>query len=279
MFDFRVHLITLAPMESQAFGLRLRANRTERQNRFLIRRASPLRTSLARNWSAVFLYCIAALFWLPRAATADETWLPPSKPPVEVTVGFFLANLSGAAERSETFEADLYLTFRWYDPRLAFDGTEPKRFLEEAAVDQLQKMWWPQLEFVNTGAPDVANRALDIAPDGSVSYKLAVTATFRSDLDLRRLLRVRRVDRSGTAADLLHVDGVCAGNVDFPDLVHDLRRRHREFPRPNRDRPDSAAGVHRHAVHGELQPAAGLIPHGDRLDVPGHLCLHHPGGS
>ena len=173
-------------MEAQAFGLRLRANRTERQNRFLVRQASPLRTSLARNWSAVFLYCIAALFWLRHAATADETWLPPSKPPVEVTVGFFLANLSGAAERSETFEADLYLTFRWYDPRLAFDGTEPKRFLEEAAVDQLQKMWWPQLEFVNTGAPDVANRALDIAPDGSVSYKLAVTATFRSDLDLRR---------------------------------------------------------------------------------------------
>jgi hypothetical protein len=47
-------------------------------------------------------------------------------------------------------------------------------------------MWWPQLEAVNTGAPDVANRALDISPDGWVRYKLAVTATFRSDLDLRR---------------------------------------------------------------------------------------------
>jgi hypothetical protein len=47
-------------------------------------------------------------------------------------------------------------------------------------------MWWPQLEFINTGTPDVANRTLDIAPDGSVTYKLSVTATFRSDLDLRR---------------------------------------------------------------------------------------------
>ena len=93
--------------------------------------------------------------------------------------GFFLANLAGAAERSETFEADLYLTFRWHDPRLAFTGTEPKRFLEEAAVEQLQTMWWPQLEFINTGTPDVANRTLDIAPDGSVTYKLSVTATFR----------------------------------------------------------------------------------------------------
>ena len=47
-------------------------------------------------------------------------------------------------------------------------------------------MWWPQLEFINTGTPDVANRTLDIAPDGSVTYNLSVTATFRSDLDLRR---------------------------------------------------------------------------------------------
>ena len=74
--------------------------------------------------------------------------------------------MSGAAERSETFEADLYLTFRWQDPRLAFAGTEPKRFLEDAADEQLQQMWWPQLEFINTGTPDVANRTLDIAPDG-----------------------------------------------------------------------------------------------------------------
>jgi hypothetical protein len=73
-----------------------------------------------------------------------------AKLPAEVTTGFFLANLSGAAERSETFEADRYLPFCWRDPRLAFAGTEPKRFLEESAVEQLQKLWWPQPEFINT---------------------------------------------------------------------------------------------------------------------------------
>jgi Neurotransmitter-gated ion-channel ligand binding domain len=133
------------------------------------------------------LLCFVAIFLILRGTTtAEDTWLPPSKLPVEVTTGFFLANLSGAAERSETFEADLYLTFRWQDPRLAFAGTEPKRFLEDSAIAQLQTMWWPQLEFINTGTPDVANRTLDIAPDGTVTYKLSVTATFRSDLDLRR---------------------------------------------------------------------------------------------
>ena len=71
---------------------------------------------------------------------ADERWLPPGRLSVELAAGFFLANLSGAAERSQTFEADLYLSFRWHDPRLAFDGTEPKRFLEDAAVERLKEI-------------------------------------------------------------------------------------------------------------------------------------------
>ena len=79
-----------------------------------------------------------------------------------MSVGAFLADLSGVAERSETFNADLYLSVRWQDARLAFAGAEPKRFLEEAAVEQLERMWWPQLEFVNTASPQLTNRALDI---------------------------------------------------------------------------------------------------------------------
>ena len=89
-----------------------------------------------RDSLSLLHYCIAIFFCLCCAATAEETWLPPTRPPVEVVTGFFLANLSGAAERSETFEADLYLTFRWQDPRLAFAGTEPKRFLEDAAGER-----------------------------------------------------------------------------------------------------------------------------------------------
>jgi hypothetical protein len=144
-------------METQAFGFRVRTNAPEGQKRLIRDR---LRLLWALDRLTVLLFPIAALLWLPQAAAQDKTWLPPGKPPVEVAAGFFLANLSGAAERSETFEADLYLSFRWHDPRLAFDGTQPKRFVEEAAVEQLKEMWWPQLEFVNTGQPDVANRTL-----------------------------------------------------------------------------------------------------------------------
>ena len=151
---------------------------------FPFAQARRIRCALAR--SAMFLFCSATLFWLPHTAAADETTLPPGRVPIEVAVGIFLANLSGATERNETFDADLYLNFSWHDPRLAFAGTGPKHFLEDAAVEQLKQMWWPEFEFGNASAPDVANRTLGIFPDGSVSYRLAVTATFRSDLDLRR---------------------------------------------------------------------------------------------
>ena len=264
----------------------------------------------------VLVYCVAIFQCLPCPATADETWLPSSKLPVEVAAGFFLANLSGAAERSETFEADLYLTFRWHDPRLAFAGTEPKRFLEEAAVQQLQRMWWPQLEFINTGTPDVANRTLDIAPDGSVTYKLSVTATFRSDLDLRRFpfdretLEVRIQSFTWTRDQMIFVsDPARIGfnprstyeELDVSKVSSEVRQReltgwtpaesYSEFAAlievkrrpifylwtvfapvtlifliscaifavdienlhdPHRYRSNSSAGVHRHAVHGEL---------------------------
>ena len=129
---------------------------------------------------------IAGLLLLPSTVSGEERSLPPGERPVKVHAGFFLVNLSGVSERNETFDADLYLNFRWQDSRLAFDGFEPRRFLEDAAVGRLEEMWWPQLEFVNTAEPKITNRALEISPDGSVRYEIGMTSEFRTDLDLRR---------------------------------------------------------------------------------------------
>jgi hypothetical protein len=126
-----------------------------------------------------------ALLLLARVAMGQPA-LPPGERPVEVAAGFFLVNLSGVAERSETFDADVYLSFRWRDSRLAFEGSEPKRYLEDQAAARLGEIWWPQLEFVNTKAATYTNRSLTIAPDGTVDYVVAVTSEFRTNLDLRR---------------------------------------------------------------------------------------------
>ena len=133
----------------------------------------------------MFRLLLVALLGWPLAASAQATSLPPGERPVQVAAGFYLLNLSGVAERSETFDADLYLSFSWRDARLVFDGSEPRRFLEDAAVDRLKDMWWPHLEFVNTADARITNRALQISPDGTVRYAIGVTSDFRSNLDLR----------------------------------------------------------------------------------------------
>jgi len=125
------------------------------------------------------------LLLLARVATG-ETSPPPGERPVQVTAGFFLVNLSGVAERNETFDADVYLSVSWRDPRLAFKGNEPRRYLGDQATTRLGEMWWPQLQFVNTAEPTYTSRSLSIAPDGTVTYVVAVTSEFRTDLDLRR---------------------------------------------------------------------------------------------
>jgi hypothetical protein len=134
----------------------------------------------------VIRWSILALLLWPCLAGAQGQSLPPGERPVPVAAGFFLLNLSSVAERSETFEADLYLTFRWRDSRVAFAGSEPRMYLEDAAVDQLGRMWWPQVELVNTAEPDITNRALALHPDGTVQYTMGLSSSFRANLNLRR---------------------------------------------------------------------------------------------
>lgn len=143
---------------------------------------------------AVRVILVALLLTLlPGPVVGDEISLPPGERPVTVHTGFFLVNLSSVAERNETFEADLYVYFRWRDSRLAFEGSEPRRYIDEGATARLAEIWWPAIEFVNTAQPAVTNRALEIFPDGTVQYLIGMTSEFRANLDLRRFPFDRQV--------------------------------------------------------------------------------------
>ncbi len=96
--------------------------------------------------------------------------------------------LTGFDERKKTFDADIYVALAWKDSRLAnpAPGAEADFYADNAAESKLRDIWWPHLEFVNTGEPSVTNRALTIFPDGRVQYVMGITSAFRSDLNLRR---------------------------------------------------------------------------------------------
>jgi hypothetical protein len=99
-----------------------------------------------------------------------------------------LLSLTGFDDRRKTFDADIYVALEWNDSRLAnpAQGAQPAFYADNAAELRLREIWWPQLEFVNTGAPSVTNRALTISPEGRVQYAMGITGSFRPDLDLRR---------------------------------------------------------------------------------------------
>lgn len=126
----------------------------------------------------------------PMAIAANPLLSPPGTPPVMVKTGFYLLNLASVNERTESFEADLYLQFTWSDPRLAFTpkggGKAPRILVEKDAESALNTIWWPEMEFVNAVSPQVKNRSLTLSPDGTVTYQLGMSSQFRSRYDFRR---------------------------------------------------------------------------------------------
>lgn len=119
-------------------------------------------------------------------ARAGEAAPPPGERPVKVDVGFYLLNLTSVDERTESFNADIYILFRWHDPRLEHGGKDPQFFAGNGVGEKLEEIWSPQIEFVNTGQPEITNQNLGIFPDGTVLYAMGLTSNFRADLDLRR---------------------------------------------------------------------------------------------
>lgn len=124
---------------------------------------------------------------LPRAGGVLS---PPLPLPVRVSTGMHLLNLAAVNERNETFEADVYLRFRWRDARLAFapgKGERDARLYSEKDVDELLKrIWRPDIEFVNAAAPQLKNRSVSILADGTVDYSIGVTCTFRNRFSFGR---------------------------------------------------------------------------------------------
>jgi len=128
---------------------------------------------------ALLALCFAASGWA-------QVPPPPGETPVNVLTGFYLLNLNSVDEKAETFDASIYLRFSWHDARLKHEGKSPLVYTEDAAREKLDKIWWPEIEFVNTSTPGITNRTLEIKPDGEVILNLGLTSTFNAKLDLRR---------------------------------------------------------------------------------------------
>ena len=179
------------------------------------------------------LVCFVTLLFLPGVAGADEQSLPPGGQPVEVACGIFLGNLSAIAERSETFNADLYLSFRWRDARLAFVATNetvPGGARGRAAGRNVVA----GARVVNTAAPGVTNRALK-SRRRWVRYELGVRGDYGRTRSAPVSLRPPDADRPHS---IVHLDGRPDGVRPRPDADQIEPRAHvrRGVGRPAYDR-------------------------------------------
>ena len=130
-----------------------------------------------------YLYVTAwySMLLVAFAATPSESAgvFRPTDGPVKVYVTIFIVDVDEISSANQSFDANVYLQYRWRDPKLAHKGSE-------AIVRPLNDVWNPKIYVVNqqkiwTTLPEIVT----IAPDGEVLYRQRVWGSFSQPLELK----------------------------------------------------------------------------------------------
>lgn len=124
---------------------------------------------------------------LAQGAPASENpiLLPPSTGGKRITVeiAMHIINLSDINEVDGTFRVTFYLFAEWKDPRLAF---VPDHQWQKFKIFPDGSIWRPRFEFLNgVDGHTVYETSQRVAPDGSVSFTEAGSATLTATFHLR----------------------------------------------------------------------------------------------
>lgn len=112
----------------------------------------------------------------------------PAAVPRQVELGVYVLDLVEIDEPAGQFAVHVLLAASWRDPALAFEGTQPRMWREDAAMDEVNAIWRPMVEFNRTIAPaELEHALLRVHPDGLVEFERQMDVRLASDLDLRRL--------------------------------------------------------------------------------------------
>ena len=130
----------------------------------------------------------------PGHGGSEPVFVTPPEMPTKVRIGTYLISLvevSAPNESFPTFKAEVYIDLEWHDPRLAFDedevGSDREVFLEHEAELELERIWWPDIEFENEqGERHTESRELVITSDGTVEYSERFQGVFTVDVNLTR---------------------------------------------------------------------------------------------
>lgn len=136
--------------------------------------------SLRRMAIMLFLGLTVSIF----AATVET----PRPAPRQVEVDLYILDIAEIDEPGGQFAMHVLLSCTWKDATLAFEGTEPRAWREEAAMEQVNANWRPMVEFNRTAAPvEIEHMILRIYPDGRVEFERQMNIRIATALDLRKL--------------------------------------------------------------------------------------------
>lgn len=100
--------------------------------------------------------------------------------PTQVSIGIWVADITGIDSAQQSFTAEIAVVLRWKDPRLAHTGSGVVRY-------PIEQVWHPRISIVNeTNAvsrkfPDMA----EVEPDGRVICRQRYAGAFTQPLRLR----------------------------------------------------------------------------------------------
>ncbi len=102
----------------------------------------------------------------------------PTGGPVKVYVTIFVIDVDEIKSASQSFDANVYIQFRWKDERLAHKGPQ-------SIVKALDAIWNPEIQIVNQQKiwltfPDIVK----VSPDGEVLYHQRAWGSFSQPLKL-----------------------------------------------------------------------------------------------
>ena len=131
--------------------------------------------------------------------------------PVPAELGVFVVDVMSLDERNGTFQIELDIISRWHDPARAFAGDGPRTLLDDAAIAEMRRGWWPALDAMNkVGNPSDGLIRLTISPDGTMVVRARMLMELRASLDFRQfpfdtqvlLVRVESLMRPSTDLSL-----------------------------------------------------------------------------
>ena len=122
------------------------------------------------------LCCLASFNMCFAADDAFSRPVPDDGGPTKVSVVMCLLDIDEVNGAQQSFTANLFVSIRWRDPRLAHDGTGE-------IVKDIDKVWNPRLLFVNQQKIwPTLTEVVYISPDGEVEYSQRVWGPFSQPL-------------------------------------------------------------------------------------------------